>query len=42
VRPTVMLVASGDHRVLDGTTLARFLKAMKDLLERPSELVAGR
>jgi len=41
VRPTVTLVASGDHRVLDGTTLARFLKAMKDLLERPSELVAG-
>lgn len=42
VRPTVMLVASGDHRVLDGTTLARFLKAMKDLLQSPSELVAGK
>jgi pyruvate dehydrogenase E2 component (dihydrolipoamide acetyltransferase) len=41
VRPTVMLVASGDHRVLDGTTLARFLNAMKALLEKPSELVAG-
>ena len=41
VRPTVTLVASGDHRVLDGVALARFLKAMKDLLESPSELVAA-
>jgi pyruvate dehydrogenase E2 component (dihydrolipoamide acetyltransferase) len=41
VRPMVTLVASGDHRVLDGTTLARFLQSMKALLERPSELVAG-
>jgi len=41
VRPTVTMVASGDHRVLDGVALARFLKTMKDLLENPSELVAA-
>jgi len=41
VHPTVMLVASGDHRVLDGSTLARFLKAVKELLENPSQLAPG-
>jgi pyruvate dehydrogenase E2 component (dihydrolipoamide acetyltransferase) len=41
VHPTVKLVASGDHRVLDGSTLARFLKAMKELLEHPWQLVPG-
>lgn len=40
VHPTMFVVASGDHRVLDGAVLARFLRTMKGLLEAPYQLLA--
>jgi pyruvate dehydrogenase E2 component (dihydrolipoamide acetyltransferase) len=38
VRPVVRLTLSGDHRATDGTTGARFLAAVDQLLQRPEAL----
>lgn len=38
VRPVVRLTLSGDHRVTDGTTGARFLNLVDTLLQHPEEL----
>jgi pyruvate dehydrogenase E2 component (dihydrolipoamide acetyltransferase) len=35
VRPTLVLSVAGDHRVLDGDTLAAFVNQVADLLENP-------
>jgi pyruvate dehydrogenase E2 component (dihydrolipoamide acetyltransferase) len=35
VRPTLVLCVAGDHRVLDGDTLAAFVSQVADLLEDP-------
>jgi pyruvate dehydrogenase E2 component (dihydrolipoamide acetyltransferase) len=35
VRPTLVLCVAGDHRVLDGDTLAAFVNQVADLLEDP-------
>lgn len=37
VKPTVWLTLTIDHRVLDGARGARFLKDLKDALEKPEE-----
>ena len=39
VRRTMRMTLSVDHRALDGASGAKFLKAIKDLLEAPSRLV---
>jgi pyruvate dehydrogenase E2 component (dihydrolipoamide acetyltransferase) len=33
IRPMMNITASGDHRILDGVALARFLQRVKQLLE---------
>jgi pyruvate dehydrogenase E2 component (dihydrolipoamide acetyltransferase) len=38
VRPVVRLTLSGDHRVTDGATGARFLNLVDELLQEPEEL----
>ncbi len=38
VRPTVVLTASFDHRVVDGAAGARFLQTLAALVEEPPEL----
>jgi pyruvate dehydrogenase E2 component (dihydrolipoamide acetyltransferase) len=38
VRPIVALAVSGDHRVLDGHTLAAFVSDLVSLIEDPSVL----
>lgn len=38
VRPVVRLTLSGDHRVTDGATAARFLNRVDALLQEPEEL----
>ena len=35
IRPTLVLAVSGDHRVLDGHTLAAFVSRVVELLEQP-------
>jgi pyruvate/2-oxoglutarate dehydrogenase complex dihydrolipoamide acyltransferase (E2) component len=35
VRPTLVLSVAGDHRVLDGDTLAAFVNQVAALLEDP-------
>jgi pyruvate dehydrogenase E2 component (dihydrolipoamide acetyltransferase) len=39
VRPIIPLAVSGDHRILDGHTLAYFVTDMAELMERPDLLV---
>ena len=39
VRPMMYLSPSFDHRVIDGAVAARFVSALKDLLERPETLL---
>ena len=41
IRPIVPLSASGDHRVLDGDTLAAFVNRVVELLEEPVLLLEG-
>jgi pyruvate dehydrogenase E2 component (dihydrolipoamide acetyltransferase) len=41
VRATLVLAVSGDHRVLDGHTLAAFVSRIVDLLEQPLLLLDG-
>jgi pyruvate dehydrogenase E2 component (dihydrolipoamide acetyltransferase) len=41
VRPTLVLAVSGDHRVLDGHTLAAFVTRIVDFLEQPLLLLEG-
>ncbi len=41
VRPILVLAVSGDHRVLDGHTLAAFVTQMVELLEQPLLLLEG-
>jgi pyruvate/2-oxoglutarate dehydrogenase complex dihydrolipoamide acyltransferase (E2) component len=41
IRPIVPLSASGDHRVLDGDTLAAFVNRVIELLEEPVLLLEG-
>lgn len=41
VRPTIALAVSGDHRVLDGHTLAAFVTDFMRLVENPSLLLSG-
>jgi pyruvate dehydrogenase E2 component (dihydrolipoamide acetyltransferase) len=38
VRPTLVLSAAGDHRVLDGDTLAAYVTRVASLLEAPAPL----
>jgi len=38
-RQVLKLTVSGDHRALDGVIVARFLQALKALLERPQRLL---
>jgi pyruvate dehydrogenase E2 component (dihydrolipoamide acetyltransferase) len=40
VRPTLVLTASFDHRVVDGAIGARFLQALAALVEEPLELLS--
>jgi pyruvate/2-oxoglutarate dehydrogenase complex dihydrolipoamide acyltransferase (E2) component len=40
VRPIVALACSGDHRVLDGDTLAAFVSTVAGLIERPDLLLS--
>lgn len=40
VRPTMWLSLSFDHRVVDGAPAARFLKRVKDLIEKPLRMLA--
>jgi pyruvate/2-oxoglutarate dehydrogenase complex dihydrolipoamide acyltransferase (E2) component len=40
-RPIVALACSGDHRVLDGDTLAAFVTTVAELLEQPELLLGG-
>ncbi len=39
IRPTMAMVLSVDHRVLDGAVAASFLQALAGLLEQPAQLV---
>lgn len=39
-RPTMWLSLSFDHRIVDGAPAARFLKRVKDLIEKPSRMLA--
>jgi pyruvate dehydrogenase E2 component (dihydrolipoamide acetyltransferase) len=41
VRPILVLAVSGDHRVLDGHTLAAFVTRIVELLEQPLLLLEG-
>jgi pyruvate dehydrogenase E2 component (dihydrolipoamide acetyltransferase) len=41
IRPILPLSASGDHRVLDGDTLAAFVNRVMELLEEPVLLLEG-
>jgi pyruvate dehydrogenase E2 component (dihydrolipoamide acetyltransferase) len=41
VRPRMNLTFSGDHRVMDGATGARFLQEVKRLLQNPLSLLEG-
>lgn len=41
VRPRMNLTFSGDHRVMDGATGARFLQELKRLLQNPLALLEG-
>ena len=38
IRPIMNLSLTSDHRVVDGTTAAKFLKELKDLLENPYKM----
>ena len=40
IRPIIPIAVSGDHRILDGHTLAAFVSDVVELIERPS-LLAG-
>jgi pyruvate dehydrogenase E2 component (dihydrolipoamide acetyltransferase) len=40
IRPIIPIAVSGDHRILDGHTLAAFVSDVVELMERPS-LLAG-
>ncbi|MFH0964122.1 MAG: dihydrolipoamide acetyltransferase family protein [Planctomycetota bacterium] len=40
VRKVMKVTLSGDHRVIDGARAAAFLKAVKDLLEKPDALAS--
>ena len=41
VRPRMNLTFSGDHRVMDGATGAKFLQELKRLLQNPLSLLEG-
>ena len=41
VRPRMNVTFSGDHRVMDGATGARFLQELKRLLQNPLALLEG-
>jgi pyruvate dehydrogenase E2 component (dihydrolipoamide acetyltransferase) len=41
VRSRLMATVSADHRAVDGVTAARFLKALKDVLELPEKVLTS-
>jgi pyruvate dehydrogenase E2 component (dihydrolipoamide acetyltransferase) len=41
VRARLNATLSADHRAVDGVTAARFLKALKDVLELPEKVLTS-
>ena len=39
IRPTMNIVISADHRILDGVPMAKFVNTVKKLLEKPNMLL---
>jgi pyruvate dehydrogenase E2 component (dihydrolipoamide acetyltransferase) len=40
VRPRMRMTMSCDHRVVDGATGAKFLQALRELIEDPMMMIA--